>query len=133
MPTFSYKAATRSGKIIEDIVESENQTKAIQKLQQFEYIILSIKEKKETFLSKLHLENHVPLLQKVIFFKHLASMLEAGLTISESIETLAEQMTNKNLQKILNTTNNNLKNGLALHFSFSKYSGVFSPDRKSVV
>lgn len=69
----------------------------------------------------------IPLLQKVIFFKHLSAMLEAGLTLSESIETLGDQVSSKNFRSILKKAYMNLENGLTLKQSFEKYPSVFSP------
>lgn len=69
----------------------------------------------------------VPLLQKVIFFKHLSAMLSAGLTLSESIQTLVDQVNSKTFRDILNKAYMNLESGLTLKQSFEKYPSVFSP------
>jgi len=134
LPTFHYKASTLTGKIVEDNIVSEDKGKAIQELQKLSLIVLNINEERKTWFKKFfHFDVKVAMLEKVIFFKHLSSMLDAGLTISESIETLSDQTENKNFSKILKEAHANLKSGLSLFATFACYPSVFSTMALSMI
>jgi type IV pilus assembly protein PilC len=69
--------------------------------------------------------NRVSFVEKMLFTKHLAIMLKAGINLSEAMEVLLDQTQSKALRKILNEILKDVKNGQALAMSLKKYPKVF--------
>ncbi|MDD5416015.1 MAG: type II secretion system F family protein [Candidatus Daviesbacteria bacterium] len=69
--------------------------------------------------------NRVGFSEVVIFTRQLATMVSSGLVLSEAIDILEDQQTNKNLKKALNDISQDIKGGLTLAQAFSKYPDIF--------
>ncbi len=61
---------------------------------------------------------------KLFLTKHLSTMVRAGVPLSESLSTVAEQATPE-LRKILNKVASDVENGQSLGKSFGKYPKIF--------
>ena len=68
----------------------------------------------------------VSLVEKVNFTKHLATMLKAGITLDEGIETLIEQATNPYFKKVLREALKSIKNGQTLSEALGQHKNAFS-------
>lgn len=68
----------------------------------------------------------VSLMEKIVFFANLASMLKAGLPIVEAIGVLKGGQKNKYLKEILDTISFDVEGGMTLSSSLSKYPNVFT-------
>ncbi len=69
----------------------------------------------------------VGLSDKILFAKHLAVMLEAGIPLRDALEVLKEQVSNKSLRHILGIMIKDLSGGQVLAFSLAKFPRVFDP------
>jgi len=69
----------------------------------------------------------VGLSDKILFAKHLAVMLEAGIPLRDALEVLKEQVLNKSLRHILGIVIKDLSGGQVLAFSLAKFPRVFDP------
>lgn len=67
----------------------------------------------------------IGLRDKILFAKHLAVMLEAGIPLRTAMETLTEQTTSKTLQYILSIAVKDLSDGQVLAFTLAKFPQVF--------
>jgi type IV pilus assembly protein PilC len=63
--------------------------------------------------------------EKIIFSKHLASMLDAGIPIHESLKILQDQTTQPSLKYIIGVVLADLGDGMTLHSGFSKFPKIF--------
>lgn len=75
------------------------------------------------FASKIF--HRVSLLDKLIFTKHLAVMIKAGISLSESLEALGEQTRSKTFKRILSAVLADIENGQSLAKSLAKHPQVF--------
>lgn len=64
-------------------------------------------------------------IDKILFAKHLSTMIKAGLPLKESVLTLKEQTKSKNFKKILDEIAISLDNGRHLGESLAKYPREF--------
>ena len=62
---------------------------------------------------------------KILFARHLALMLKAGLSVSQGIEALAEQASSKRLKKILERLLADINKGEAISTSLSRDQALF--------
>lgn len=123
---FKYKISTRDGKIEKGEIEAIDQDILINKFRQDGYFILSVKEKKRNsqFFSNL---GKVGDLEKVYLVKSFSLMIGAGLSLSEVIDTLIDQVKSQKLKKILNEIKSKTEQGVSLAEAFSFYPETFSP------
>lgn len=72
--------------------------------------------------------------QEVLFFtKHLATMMKAGIPITESLETLIEQTKSPEFKRVLNDTSNDVKNGKSLGQALKKHAKIFDQFYTSLI
>ncbi len=64
--------------------------------------------------------------EMVLFCKSMVILLEAGIPILGSLQTIAEQSTNKAFKSITLTVEHNIKEGLSLSESYGKFPKFFS-------
>lgn len=64
-------------------------------------------------------------LEILLFTRHLATMIKAGIPIAESLKTLSDQTKSKEFKKVINTVLADVDNGQPLAKSLSKHPKVF--------
>ncbi|MDB5265025.1 MAG: ral secretion pathway protein [Parcubacteria group bacterium] len=64
--------------------------------------------------------------EKITFTKNLSAMLGAGLTLSRALSVIQRQATNKNLKRVTNTLENEVKKGSAFHEALAMHPHIFS-------
>lgn len=90
---------------------------------------LAVKPKRSNLLSrineKLSLLTTIPHTEKLFFIEHLRVLVHAGLSLSSSIETLAQQTDNRRFRKILVEIKDGIEKGEKLSTNLAKHPGVF--------
>jgi len=132
MPLYSFSAKSISGEIKVGTQEATSETELAHLLREQGFVLTSvhglrqpikIRNRLIEFLPSL---SYVPLSEKMIFARHLAVMIGAGLSITRALEALASQTTNKSFSKIISQVNEDVKKGQPLAESLNKYPKVFS-------
>lgn len=128
MPIFAYKARTDQGELQRGTVEASNKTLAEQTLHQQGLIVVSLEpeEKPALFESPLDFFNPIRAKNKVLFFRQLATMIEATLPIVQALKILAKQAKNKKFQRAINNIVREVEGGSSLSAAFSQHSNIFS-------
>lgn len=126
MKKFTYEARdTVTGKINKASVQADSETSAAKLLISQNLTPISIKEQVESdsFLSKL--TGRITTKDRVVFSRQLATLIGAGLPITESLNTAIEQTQNKKLQSIVQDVLVSVESGKTLSDSFAKHPEVF--------
>src|SRR5688572_28342808 len=100
MPSFLYVAReTASGREIRSSVEATTEAAAISALLNRNLLVVSIQEK----IGKKGKTGggRVSLAELVMFTRQLATMIDAGLAMVQSLQALAEQTTNKVMRDVI--------------------------------
>jgi len=128
MATFVYKVRDRSGKIFTGNMEGENRSSVVSRLRDMNYFITSISEKKGNILfsKQLNLFQSIKLRDVTIFYRQFATMVNAGLTLVNSLDILTEQVENKALANIIKAVKSDVEAGSTLADAMEKYPQVFS-------
>ena len=128
MATFAYKVRDRSGKIFTGNMEGENRSSVVSRLRDMNYFITSISEKKGNILfsKQLNLFQSIKLRDVTIFYRQFATMVNAGLTLVNSLDILTEQVENKALANIIKAVKSDVEAGSTLADAMEKYPQVFS-------
>ena len=128
MATFVYKVRDRSGKIFSGNMEGENKSSVVSRLREMDYFITSVSEKKKNILfsNQTTLFQNVKLRDITIFYRQFATMVNAGLTLVNSLDILTEQVENKTLSNIIKLVKSDVEAGFTLANAMAKHPKVFS-------
>lgn len=125
MPTYIYVARdAATGKEIRGTLDASNEQTAIAALLNRNLLVLSIQEKVgkkgKTIGGKVALQD------LVIFTRQLATMIDAGLSIVQSLQALAEQTTNKAMRDIIKDVTARVESGDSFSEALSKHPKAFN-------
>ena len=125
MPSFSYVARdTVSGREIRNSVEATTEQAAITALLNRNLLVVSIAEKASK--KSKSAGNKVPLQDLVMFTRQLATMIDAGLAMVQSLQALAEQSTNKVMRDVINDVCTRVEAGDSFSEALAKHPKVFN-------
>lgn len=126
MPVFNYLAKDLQGLEHTGTIETSDVRNVAKILSKKGYVVISIKEKKETQIKLFNkFFNRVSFSELVMMTRQLATMIEAGLVLSEAIDILSEQASNAKLKETLEHVSRDIKAGMDLATSLKKYPDVF--------
>src|SRR5437764_8070169 len=125
MPSFVYVAReTASGREIRSSVEAATEQAAIAALLNRNMLVVSIQEKigkkGKTAGGK------VSLIDLVIFTRQLATMIDAGLAMVQSLQALADQTTNKVMRDVIKDVCTRVEGGDSFSEALQKHPKAFS-------
>lgn len=128
MATFVYKVRDRTGKIFTGNMVGENRDSVVFRLREMDYFITSVSEKKQgfLFLKEITLFQNIKLRDITIFYRQFATMVNAGLTLVNSLDVLTEQVENKTLSNIIKLVKSDVEAGFTLSNAMAKHPKVFS-------
>ena len=128
MPAYSYTAINKVGTKKKGIISAISEREARKLVKDLNLTPLKISESKN--LGKtLRIKNN----DIVLMTRQLATLLEAGTPIVDSIDITAKQIRNKNLIQVLFNLKEDLVQGKRLGNSMKKFPGVFSDTYISMV
>lgn len=126
MSNFSYKAKDFGGELHTGEIESADLRSAVAILRKKGLVVINVSEKKS---SSGHIFdkwlNRVSFSDLVNITRQLATMIGAGLVLSDALDILSEQQTNKRLKKSLEEISHDIKGGLTLAQSLGKHTDIF--------
>ncbi len=126
MPKFKYIAKNEDAVTVTGKVAAENEEAVIKELRKRSLIVISIDEIKEGGLKNLSFgQNKVNGDDLVIFTRQLATMIEAGIPILQSLEALEEQATQPFFKGVISAVREDVAVGNSLSKAFGKHSNVF--------
>lgn len=136
MGRFSYLARTKEGKKESGVVEIVSEDALISGLQERGLLVIKVAslEKKPAETAdgqprrRLRKFTHrqVKGYDLVFLARQLATMLEAGITIHKSLETLLKQVDSYYLHDVINQAKKNVEEGLTLKDALARHPKVFS-------
>jgi type IV pilus assembly protein PilC len=128
MAKFNYRARDTQGRLLSGVAEAGNDTQVATILKERGLIPVEIKPFRNVLsidvIEKLF---GVSIGEKAAFTRQLATMMAAGLPLTESLSILQAQVSSKALQEILQEALGQVTAGAALSSAFAKHPEVFSP------
>jgi type IV pilus assembly protein PilC len=124
---FTYEARDQAtSKIIKSTIQADSESSAARLLTKQGFVPLNIREDTGdgSFLSRI--TGRISTKDKVVFTRQLATLIGAGLPLSQSLHTVVEQTENKQLQSVVQEVANSVEGGKTLSDSFAMHSKVFS-------
>lgn len=125
MPSFAYTARDAgSGREITNVIEAATEQAAIAALLNRNLLILSIQEKMAR--KGRTGGGSVPLADLVVFTRQLATMIDAGLAMVQSLQALGEQTTNKVMRDVIKDVCSRVEGGDSFSAALLKHPKVFN-------
>lgn len=126
---FQYTVSTKSGEIKNGVMEAIDKQSLIDKLKAKDLLVLSVIEKKRSVgLANIEISwGRISGLDRLLFAKHLATMIKSGLSLTESLEIAIDQASSSKMKKTLKDVLASVNNGKSLSSSLSRHPKVFSP------
>ncbi len=127
MKRFTYKAKGKDGRIVEGEVEAQDLQGAARLVRGKGLVVISIKPKSQNVLELFtSFKGRITSGDIANFTRQFATMINAGLPITESLSILKLQ-SQENLQPIIAKILSDVESGESLSTAFSKSPKVFSP------
>ncbi len=128
MLTFSYQARDGSGNIVNGIQDAINEDNAVTSLMSRGLMVLSLQQKASATRQKKKVWT-VKETDLVLFTRQLATMIEAGISLTQALTALYEQCDpkrQKSLQHVISDVTARVQGGETLHESIAKHPRVFN-------
>lgn len=125
---YTYTAKNKNGEIISGNLDALSEESAVSILQQAGLVVLKLerKEEEKKYSKSLSFFERVSLKDLSVYTRQLSILMEAQIPLIESLNSLANQVTNSVLKSITIQINNDIEAGLSFSDALSKYPAVFS-------
>ena len=126
MKKFNYSARDSStDKVVHATVQADTETAAAKLLMSQGFMPLDIKEDDSTNGLWGRLTNHITAKDKIVYTRQLATLIGAGLPLSQSLRTVTEQTQNKRLRDVSEEIVTAVEGGKSLSDAFGQHKDIF--------
>lgn len=124
---FVYEVKNKSGEKLKGSIEAENKSVIARQLRDKGYYIIKISEKRSSIDVGEFLKMHksVKLKDLSIFSQQFAAMINAGISLVDSLNILRDQTNHKYFQNVLSEVRDDVETGISLADAVSKHPKVF--------
>ncbi len=127
MLTFSYTARDQStNKVVKSTIQAESQSAAAKLMMSHNLMPLEITAEGESTGIVGYFKNRSSTKDRVIFTRQLATLINAGLPLTQSLHTVQSQTKNKHLQSIAQDIIARVEGGSALADAFARHPKEFN-------
>jgi len=124
---FTYEARDQAtNKIVKSTIQADSETAAARLLIKQGFAPLSVKEQIGDGSLFSRITGRITTKDRVVFTRQLATLIGAGLPLSQSLNTVMEQTQNKQLQSVVQEVSASVEGGRTLSDSFAKHPKVFN-------
>jgi type IV pilus assembly protein PilC len=127
MKKFKYSARTAEGKEVKGSISARDESAVSEILHDRGLVIVNIKDTFDFSIEQLNQINigGVPLKEKVIFMRQMATMVSAGLPLTRALEIMEAQTSNPLFRKVISKVKEGVESGIGLADSFRVEEEVF--------
>lgn len=125
MPRFKFSGRDKSGKPVSGIIEAIDINNAISLLKHRSIQVTQSSVKEIKGFSWSPFSAKVRLKDLVIFTRQLATLIQAGLPVTQSLDLLKQQTESKALAKALVQIQQNIESGEPMSEAFAKHENIF--------
>ncbi len=124
MNTYRYAAKDSNGRTVGGILDAVSETEVAEILHQKDLIVISVEQvRKKVARVK---SGKVKLDDLVIFSRQLATMIDAGIPLVQSLNILGEQIESEGLKGVVQAVRQDIEAGVSFCDALSKQPSVFS-------
>lgn len=127
MAKFNYEARTRDGAIVKGSINVKNKRDAVDSLIAKGLVVVNIYEDAGLNLDAFQQVNigGVPIKERVLFMRQLATMINAGLTMPQSLRILKTQIKNPYFKKAIDQVLFDVEGGMSFSRALGKTKNIF--------
>jgi type IV pilus assembly protein PilC len=127
VPTFRYTAKDQDARTVTGKIVAESQDLVIEELRKRKLVITNINEERQSQLFAVSSEKGKSIKAEdvILFARQMATMIEAGIPILQTMEALQEQAMNPSFKKVLGAIKEDIRLGNGLSAAFAKHPKVF--------
>lgn len=126
MTDFAYTAKAQNGKTVSGVRTAESEMGLVSLLRKEDLTVISVAPAASMGKSGKAKHGKVKVKDLAILTRQLAAMLEAGLPVLESLESIAEQIDNPTLSEVLLVVAGDIEAGSTFSQSLDKHDKIFS-------
>lgn len=126
MPTFVYKVRDQKGKIKKGSSKADSSKILMNRLREQGLTVTEIRQQNKGFSLNFAKFRSVKIGELAVFSRQFATMMSAGVPLTESLDILAKQTENPGLAKTIGEIKTEVENGGSLAVALSKHPKVFS-------
>lgn len=127
MKKFNYEARDQTtNKIVKSEIQADTENAAARLLIKQGMIPLHLKEQSGDGTLLGRITGRITTKDRVVFTRQLATLIGAGLPLSQSLHTVQDQTANKQLQSVVQEVSTSVEGGRSLSDSFAKHPAVFN-------
>jgi type IV pilus assembly protein PilC len=130
MPLFQYVVKDEAGKDVTGVHEANDVKELVGIFRQKGYTIIKVTEKKsgtQVRTKSRHMKRRrIKIDDLVVFARQMATMIDAGVPLIQSLEILGEQMDNAKFSEVIKKVSNDVEGGKAFSEALEPHKKVFS-------
>ncbi len=127
MKKYTYEARDQAtNKIVKSTIQADSESSAARLLSKQGFVPLKFSEQLGDGSVLSRITGRITTKDKVVFTRQLATLIGAGLPLSQSLHTVIDQTNNKQLQSVVQEIATSVEGGKSLSDSFAKHPKVFS-------
>jgi type IV pilus assembly protein PilC len=135
LPLYNYTAVSQSGQRKSGAMEAADPKEIAKSLREEGFVLTSAKAENDQATAKSNLKNifesfrlfgGVPLVEKMLFARHLAVMVRAGFSLNKALQVLILQTNNRRFAKTIGEIEQEVRKGMAFGDALAKYPEIFS-------
>lgn len=128
MKTFNYTVRDKDQKVLTGNIEGQSRDDVVKNLLDQGLTPITINDiTKRSIKTSLSLLTTIPVAEKVLFSQELATLVNAGVPISQSLAILVKQTNNARFKTTIEELAKDVDGGLTLSGALEKHPKVFSP------
>ncbi len=126
MKSYKYTAKDVYGRTVSDTLQAETEVQAVSFLKKKNLVLLSLDEVVDKGSRGRKSRKKVKAAELVIFSRQLATMVDAGLPLVQSLDALEEQIENPSFRYVVKELIENIERGSSFSESLAMHPKVFS-------
>ncbi len=124
MNTYQYSAKDKFGHTVVGILEATSESDVAEVLHKKELVVVSIEQRRNKDIK--HKDRTIKSDDLVIFSRQLATMIDSGIPLVQSLGILSEQIENKSLKNVVIVVCQDIQAGTSFCDALAKHPRVFS-------
>lgn len=123
---FFYTATKSDGTKVSDSIDASSINEATRLLLARGLFVKKVSKGRIRLAKNLSISfGKVSLVDKILFTKHLSTMLKSGITLTEALKVIEEQATSRKFKRVVKNIASEIKTGQKLSTALASYSRIF--------
>lgn len=125
MPLYVYQARTSEGKLTKGKLQSNSEKEVLSELDQLNLFVYQIKKLNPVLHGEIYIGSPIKNKDFIIFLRQFSTLIDAGISLVDSMDILAEQSNSKRLTHALMEIKEDLQEGIALSEALAHHPKFF--------